>query len=256
MKKLIYSIFALIFSVTMFAQTAGILTVTYTTNGTSSKNANAVYITNSAGALVNTMMYRTSNGNSSCQDMTTYWSKIGSSWSTSASKLLTTADAVTGATVSSSSPLLPNPPTYYWGKLASISSVTDGTYTVNFETANYSASNRRYTSGTFVKGPNPSTVNLTTVTGFTSPVLTWTPANTALKDVEIQKIYSLYPTQAVSSIYVSGLDIEGIDICSLSAQILKHSIEQRVNISGLPKGAYLAVIYSKAGMVVKKFQKI
>lgn len=256
MKKLILPLFALIFTAGVFGQTAGTLTVTFTPNGTSSKNANALYITNSAGTLVNTMMYRTSNGNSSCLEMTTYWSKIGSSWSTSASKLLTTADAVTGATVTSSSPLLPNPPVYYWGKLASISSVADGTYTVNFETANYSASNRRYTSATFVKGPNPSTLNLATVTGFTSPTITWTPVNTAINNVEMEKFYSLYPTQAAASIYVSGLDIEGIDICSLNGKILMHANEQSMNVSQLPKGAYLAVVYTKTGTVVKKFQKI
>jgi hypothetical protein len=73
----------------------------------------------------------------------------------------------------------------------------------------------------------------------------------------MEKRYTLYPSPAVSSIYVSGLDIERIDICSLSAKILIHTNEQKVNISKLPKGAYLAVVYTKSGnSIVKKFQKM
>ena len=109
-----------------------------------------------------------------------------------------------------------------------------------------------------VKKPIIQFINTTgtATTNFTTVSIAWAPVNTAINDVEMDKYYSLYPSPAVSSIYVSGLDIEGIDICSVSGKILMHSNVQNVSISALPKGVYLAVVYTKAGTVVKKFQKI
>ena len=126
MKLIIISTFILAFGLLLNAQnqapeatvTNGTLTVTFSTNNTSTYAA-AIYLTNSAGSLVNTMLYRTSNGDGSASDMTTYWSKIGSSWSTSAAKLLTTTDAVTGATATTAY----TAKQLFWGKTASISTV-------------------------------------------------------------------------------------------------------------------------------------
>lgn len=42
----------------------------------------------------------------------------------------------------------------------------------------------------------------------------------------------------------------------LLLKILLNSKEQNVNISSLPKGIYIAVIYAKSGTSVKKIQKI
>ena len=83
MKQIILSFFFFAFALMANAQTAGTLTVTFSTSSTNTY-AMAIYVTNSAGSLVNTMLYRTSNGDNSARDMTTFWSKIGSAWSTSA----------------------------------------------------------------------------------------------------------------------------------------------------------------------------
>lgn len=260
MKKTLLSLFVLASLLSLNAQnqapeattaTAGTLTVTFSTNNTN-KYAAAIYITNSTGALVNTMLYRTSNGDNSAKDMSTYWSKIGSSWSTSAAKLLTNADAVTGATASS--PYTAQK--VYWGKNVSISTAADGTYTVNFEMANYSPVNRRYTSGTFVKGTTASSTTLTDVTGFSAITIAWTPVNTAIDNVEFSKLYNVYPNPAVSTVYAAGNDIKEVQICTLAGKILLSSKVQQVNISKLAKGFYLAVIYAKDGMVVKKIEKL
>jgi hypothetical protein len=234
--------------------TAGTLTVAFSTNSTNTY-ALAIYITNSSNALVNTMLYRTKNGDSSAADMTTFWSKIGSSWSTSATKLMTNTDldATSGATATTAY----TAKSLYWGKNTSISSIADGSYTVNFEMANYTGSiSRRYTSGVFTKGSAAQTVTVPNVTGFTGMTLTWTPVSAGIENVEFSKLYNVYPNPAISSIYASGNDIEEVQICSLTGKILLTSKLQNVNISTLPKGAYLAVIYAKDGMVVKKIEKL
>lgn len=229
--------------------TDGTLSVKFSTNQTATYSL-AIFITNSTGALVNTMLYRTSNGKSSAQDMSTFWSKIGSSWSTSSTKLLTTADldATSGATTSSAY----TNKTIYWGKNAS--TVADGTYTVNFEMANYEPVNRRYTSGTFVKGATASTSTLTTIKGFTAPVITWTPNTTAINEVKASQ-YKCYPNPTKSTVYITGFDIQTVELLTLNGTSIFTTSEQKLNLSGLPKGIYLAKLSTSDGVFIKKIEK-
>jgi len=230
--------------------TAGTLTVTFSTSSTNTF-AIAVYITNSTGSLVNTMLYRTSNGDGSAQDMSTFWSKIGSSWSTSPTKLLTTTDAVTGATTSTAY----TAKALYWGKTSSISTVSDGTYTVNFEMANYSPVSRRYTSGTFVKGTNAATTSAPNATGFSNISIQWQPVNTGIDNIELSTLYSIYPNPAISSVYVNGPDIQSVDVFTLEGKRIFSSNQQKLNIAALKKGTYMLSINTGKGNVSKKLIK-
>jgi hypothetical protein len=241
--------------------TSGKLTVNFSMNNAGGsygkEEAIAVFITNSSSVLVNTLYYRTTNGNSSAQDLTTWWSKIGSSFNKSNTtnlKILT--DANTGATTTS---YLTNQ-VAYWGNNAAatsaVSATADGTYTVNFEVVNASgASARKYYSGTFVKGPIAANSTVTATVGFSGITISWVPVTTVINDVELEKLYNVYPNPAISSIYVSGTDIKDVEICSLTGRSILISKEQNVNVSSLPKGMYLAVVRSKTGTIVKKIEK-
>jgi hypothetical protein len=235
--------------------TAGKLVVAFLTNAGSSNGtamAMSIYITDSSGKLVNTLLYRTSNGDSSAKDMSSWWTAIGSAWNST--KTLVTSDAITGATRGSG--MYYTNQIVYWGNNYNVSNVADGTYTVNFECANFSSVSRRYYSGTFVKGPNASNSTVTASLGFSGISITWTPVNTAIEDVEFSKLYKVYPNPAITSIYASGNDIKLVQICSLKGKILLTSKEQNINLTSLTKGFYLAVIYTEVGMVVKKFEKL
>ena len=264
MKKLILPLLAFILSITMVAQeqvpsatfgTAGKLTVKWqilTSPGTDTYLA--VYITNSSNQLVNTLSYQ--YGSAEAAQLTTFYSLIGSKYSTASFKFVGSPDGTTGATFTGTIAQK----TVYWGNsatmAASVAALADGNYNVAFEIVRRN-NLRNYYTVTFAKGPATSTPTIPAMSYFSGVTVSWVPANTAVQNVELQKLYSLYPTQAVSSIYVSGSDIEGMDICSLNGKILLHGNEQQMNISQLPKGAYLAVVYTKSGnMVVKKFQKI
>ncbi len=263
MKKSILSFVLLVCSYSLFSQTAGTLTVTYSTKTISNQTeyADAIYITNSSAALVNTLVYQTSNGNSSASSyLTVWWNLIGKSISTTTTKFVGATDGITGATVKSSAWVTGK--NVYWGKTTSVASVPDGTYTVNFiivEATSGGSSvqgNLKY-SGTFVKGATASgSIAVTGAIGFANMSLAWAPVNTAINEVEMDKLYSVYPNPAVSSIYVSGSDVKEVEICSLAGQSLLLSNEQHVNISSLPKGHYLAVIRAKTGTVVKKIIKL
>ena len=164
MKKLITPFLAFVFAIALNAQTnspevttatAGKLAVTFSTNAGSSNGtamALAIYITDSSGKLVNTLLYRTSNGDSIAKDMTTWWSAIGSAWSVANTKI--TTDAISGATRGSG--MYYTNQIVYWGNTYNVSNVADGTYKVNFECANYSGVSRKYYSGTFVKASTVS----------------------------------------------------------------------------------------------------
>ena len=267
MKKLILPIIALFFSATIFAQTAGILTVTYSTKAFSASQNTTVYtiyITNSTGTtLVNTLAFRASNNNT-VPTLTPWRTLIGSLNSISTTSIpssvlyVGSVDGISGATITT----WYTGQKVYWGRTNSVASVADGSYKVTFIIEEYTGQGNSLQkstySGTFVKGSAASSPTVTASLDFYNLSVAWVPAtSTGINDVEKDKLYSLYPNPAVSSIYVSGLDIESIDICSLSAKILLHSNEQNVNISRLPKGVYLAVVYTKSsGLVVKKFQKM
>ena len=262
MKKNLLPFVLLVSSFSLFSQTAGTLTVTYSTKTISSQTeyADAIYITNSSAALVNTLVYQTSNSNSSASSyLTVWWNLIGKTMTTTTTKFIGTTDGVTGATVKSSAWVTGK--NVYWGRTASVASDPDGTYTVNFiivEATSGGSSvqgNIKY-SGTFVKGPAVSNAAVTATIGFSNISLAWAPVNTAINEVEMEKLYSVYPNPAVSSIFVSGCDVKEVEICSLGGQSLMVSNQQHVNISSLPKGNYLAVIRAKTGTVVKKIIKL
>ena len=260
MRKIVTSLFLCVL-LSMSAQnqapeataTDGTLTVTFSTNATSEYSL-AVFVTNSSGGLVNTMIYRTSNGKNSAQDMSTFWSKIGSSWGTAASKLLTNADldATSGATASSAY----TAKSLYWGKTVSLSSVVDGTYTVNFEMANYSGTvSRRYTSGTFVKGSANSSSTVSTIVGFSNMTISWVPKSTGLNEIKLSNLYSVYPNPTKSDIYVNGPDVRSVTIYNLAGKQLLKAIVPNLNLSKLPAGTYLAEIETGRGTVTKKIVK-
>jgi len=145
---------------------------------------------------------------------------------------------------------------WYIGYLRS-SSDTPRAVKRNFEMANYSSStvSRRYTSGTFIKGTTVSTSTLTTIVGFTAPVITWTPNNTAIDEVKANQ-YSVYPNPTRSTVYVSGFDIKGIDVLTLNGKYIFSTNNQRMDLSALPKGVYLAKLTTNAGVFFKKIEKL
>lgn len=259
MRKAILPLVLLLCSFSLFSQTAGTLTVTYSTKTITSQTYSvfAIYVTNSSAALVNTLAYKTSNGDSSASgELATWWTLIGKSLT--GAKFIGTVDGISGATTSNTWYTSQN---VYWGKTTSVATVPDGTYTVNFIIAEASSGgsskqgNIKY-SGTFVKGTGAS--GPTTVTGssgFYNLSIRWAPVSTAINDVEMDKYYSVYPNPAVSSIFVSGSDVKQVEICSLAGQSLIVSNQQQVNISSLPKGNYLAIIRANNGTIVKKIQK-
>jgi len=222
--------------------TAGTLTVTSTVSY-SSPYYYAVWLNNPGGTFLRTLtMYGST---------TKYYSDLVH-WNSDSNTNKT--NAVTGATKSSSSPYTS---TWNGTDQANSTQVADGDYTVRIEMSSESyGTNSKYITATFSKGPNAQTLTPTNVSPILNISIKWLPVNTAINNVEMDKLYSVYPNPAISSIFVSGSNIKGVDICSLSGEMILNSKEQSKNLSTLTKGVYLAVIYTKSGTVVKKIEKL
>jgi len=223
--------------------TAGTLSVTTTTSSTGGsyapKNIMAVWIVNNSGVFVKSLLVYAATRQ---QHLYTWIA------STSTKNKV---DAITGSTQTSHGTR-----TCSWnGKDVNGVDAPDGTYTLKMELTDKN-SQGNVGSFDFVKGSSYQTLTPANVASFSNNTITWTPVNSAINDVEIEKLYSVYPNPAISSIYVTGSDVEEVQICSLSGRSLLTSNIQKINISKLPKGSYLAVVRAKAGTVVKKIVKL
>ncbi|MEI8272333.1 MAG: DUF2271 domain-containing protein [Paludibacter sp.] len=243
MKKYILFSFLLFVLVSMNAQnTSGLLTVTATTStvyGTyAPKNVVAMWIQDSSGKFVKTMLILANARKAHLTNWVTA-TPVGNS-----------IDAITGATQSSHGT---RACTWKATDLAGVV-VPDGTYTVIMEMTESNTGSKLGTF-TFVKGPNGVTLTPANILSFGNISIQWAPTIAGLEDVKLASLYNVYPNPANSSIFVNGIDINEVEIFSLSAKSLLKTKDQSINISSLARGTYLVQIQSKLGMVVKKLVK-
>ncbi|MFT3754217.1 MAG: DUF2271 domain-containing protein [Paludibacter sp.] len=163
-------------------------------------------------------------------------------------------NAVTGATRSATATYAST-----WNGMDQANSaiVADGIYPVKIEMTSESyGTNSKYINTSFTKGPVSQTVTPAVVSPISAVSLTWAPVSTGVETVEYAKLYNIYPNPAISSVSAVGNGVNGLQICTLTGQILLSTNQPQLNISKLPKGYYLVVIYAKEGLVVKKLEKL
>jgi len=239
----------LLVSVTLNAQTSGVLTVSTTTktyNGQyAPKNIMAIWIEDSSGAFVKTLLAYTSN--------TKYRSYL-SNWKSATSSTYNTVDATTGATRSSHGTR-----SCTWnGTNTSGTLVADGTYTVKMEMTESNATGK-IGSFTFTKGSSATTVTPSSITGFSDITIKWTPSTTSVGDEQLKKNISVYPNPASDGFYVYGLDGTAVlKIFDLNGDLwLNKEVvnNQYVTISSLYQGIYLLQFDTGDEKVVRKIVK-
>ena len=210
----------------LLSGTNGTLSLSTTTASPSVVKANqnvlAFWIEDSAGKLINTMRYNTSNSMSDYTDLQEWAAHVGK-WVNSTANpnpnpnLMINADATTGATLTGGymSPGIPGTPrTAYWGKTVSLASVPDDVYTVKLEMANglggTGLCGYAIDTYTFTKGPAACSavlqssiihknIDLTNSTYtiaspsncFNNTTITWVPVPTALDKVAYDNLFSV-----------------------------------------------------------------
>lgn len=227
----------------MSAQTQGTLTVTTTTSSTGGEyapsNIVAVWVVNSNGQFVKTLLRY---ANARIQYLT--------NWNASTSTR-NVVDAITGSTQNSHASR-----TSTWnGTNVSGVVVADGVYTLKMELTDKNSTGNLGTF-TFTKGPAAQTLTPANVPSFSNISIRWVPsAPTDLPDVELSELYSVYPNPTNSTIFVSGPEIQEIEVYTISGKRILKTKLQTVNISTIPKGNYLVKVYSGKGEFIKKVTK-
>lgn len=224
------------------ANTDGTLTVTANV-GYSSPYYFAVWIKGTTGTFLRTITMYGQNSK--------YYKDLGHWNSESGANKV---NAVTGATKSTASAY-----TSTWnGKdQANTTTVPDGNYTVSIEMSSESyGTNSKYITTTFTKGPAVVTLTPTAVSPISNVSIQWVPSSTAINNIELSKLYSVYPNPTRSTVYINGFDIEAIEVYALNGKLIFVTNNQKIDLSGLSKGIYLAKITTKAGTFMKKIEKL
>ena len=249
MKKILLPI-CLIVSLSILAQlpaasetqvaTAGTLNVTVTTAGAGGKyapkNVMAIWVVNSSGAFVKTLM---GFGASEKAYLT--------NWKT-ATPTYNIVDAISGATKTTHGVR-----TCSWnGTNVTKTVVDDGTYTLKMELTDKSSTGN-VGSFSFNKSNVAQTLTPSNVPSFSSISIQWVPTSTAvINQKDENSIYRIYPNPAKESIFVNGYDIESIDIIDAEGRTLFNSNIQRINVSNLISGVYFARINTKNKSITQK----
>ncbi len=223
------------------ANTDGTLTVSATVAYTSAYFY-AVWIKNPDGSFLRTL---TMYGND-----TQYYSDLVN-WTANTAK--NKVNATTGATKTAAGTI-----TSTWNakNQANSTIVADGTYSVCIEmTSKAYGTASKYTTSTFTKGTAAQTVTGTAVTPISNISIKWAPNNTAVDVVKANQ-YSVCPNPTRSTVFISGFDIKEIEILTLSGKFIFSTSNQRMDLSALPKGVYLAKLTTDAGVFFKKIEKI
>ncbi|MDO9152680.1 MAG: DUF2271 domain-containing protein [Paludibacter sp.] len=252
MKKLILPILFLAFTLTVEAQnaipetpyntTSGTLTITATTvtygGEYAPKHYLAVWVVNSSGAFVKTLMAY--YGGKYVSDLT-YWN--------AATPTRNIVDAITGATLNTHATR-----TATWnGTNASGVLQVDGNYTVKLEMTEKATG--KLTSYQFAKGATDETLIPVNIVGFSNISIKWVPTNTALNQIDTDNQYSVYPNPTKGTAFISGFDIQEIELLTISGKSIFTTKDQKIDLTRLPKGIYLAKLNTKTGTYMKKIEK-
>ena len=130
----------------------------------------------------------------------------------------------------------------------------DGNYTVKLEMTENEGTGKLATFQ-FTKGTASQALTPTDVSGFSGISIKWTPTNTAIQNIELATLYSIYPNPATSTVFVNGPDIQSIDVFTLEGKRIFSSNLQKLNLNALTKGTYLLNINTGKGIVSKKLIK-
>jgi len=256
MKKLLLDlssiILAVFFSASVFAQTAGTLTVTFTPVAHSpgysgTKNYLAVWIQDNTAKFVKTKL--TSNKGQQTDHLPT-WCKSASAGATTncTSTLCNTTDATTGATQAN---FVVH--TVIWdGKnvsgTANGTTVADGVITVKIEeTWNHGTTGTAVKTYTFTKGPNPDHQMPANDANFTGVMLDWKPASgTGVIDISANSGISIYPNPSTGIFNVDFMEATNIKVVNtLGIVVYDEKVEQSgngtksIDLSNFANGIYM-----------------
>jgi hypothetical protein len=223
--------------------TAGLLTVKFTTSQTTSpayapSHCVACWIVDSNGKFVKTLLAYAAERK-----------QYLVAWKAATTSTYNTTDAVTGATKSSHAAR-----TCTWnGKNSAGADVQDGTYTVKIECTDNNGNAQNLASFNIVK--STSSQSLTpTATRFTAISSVWTPNFTAVDQVTEESV-KIYPDAEQKFLHIQGDGFIEANIYNILGKKLITTTEKKVSLQALPSSTYFVILKFKDGYVSRKFVK-
>jgi hypothetical protein len=242
----------LLLPLTANAQTAGTMTLTFTTTSTggfSPKHLVAVWLENSSAAFVKTKLKQSSADN--LDHLALWTSKSGEN----------VVDAITGATLATHGTLVVN-----WnGTAVDGNLVPDGDYTVWVEMAwaQSLTTGKTFQSYTFTKGPATQHLTPAGNANLLDIKLDWVPSVSSSREVPMDNGVSVYPNPAHGLLYISlGRQETGtsIRIISLTGAVVytdyieeSSPIVKTLDISKFTPGVYFIRVENSAARTFKVF---
>ncbi len=257
MKKSLFNltVFAICFTATLTAQTAGTLTFTFTPVAkspcyTGSRNVIAVWIQTNSGGFIKTKLRNAGSGTS--DHLPTFAVNSGGSSSNCISAACNVVSATSGATRSS---FLAT--TITWdGTDASGTLVSDGIYKVTIEeTWNHGGTSTAVTSYTFNKGPIADNQLPAATANFTGVKLDWIPGVAGLNESNSQNPeISIYPNPTNGILNIDFKKTNTIKVLNTMGMVLfEEKIEnatsgtKNIDLSNFANGIYIINVSNENG---------
>ncbi len=242
----------ILFSVqTIIAGSSGSLSVSVTTqtyNGHyAPANCVAIWVEDNSGNFVKTLLVYAERYRTHLNTWQSSTSEAGSVYNST--------DAITGA-----SPKNHGTRTCSWnGTDFEGNEMADGTYKVWMEMTEDNATGK-YKSISFTKGSSQDVQSLSGVSGFSTASVTWTPdVQTSVTTIKLNSYIKIYPTLS-NGVYTikneSSEEISNIKVATLNGNIVKIAeISNTLDITELPNGVYLVIVYTGSEKSVKRVIK-
>lgn len=228
-KSLIAFALVLFWSVCLFAQTEGTLTVTATTSSAGGnfapRNIVAIWIEDAQGHFVKTLL-------AYAQTRKTHLNTWEAS-TTAAGSPFNTVDAITGATRTSHSER-----TCTWnGKDMNGNLVPDGIYKVRMELTDKNSTGN-FSSFNMTKGTNPESLTPANVPSFASISINWVPLQTSVEDRSAESDFIIFPNPSTGIFNIKGKDIKEILILDAGGAVIGRASSPSVYLGDQPDGIY------------------
>ena len=230
-------------ALSMYAQTSGTLTFSFTTiahtgySGT--KNVLAVWIETNSGQFVRTKLRYAGGGTN--DHLPTWAVNAGGS----ASNCLSASCNISGATTGATLPGAVTKTITWDGTNVSGTQMADGTYKVAIqETWNHGGGTvTRYF--TFVKGPSSDVQSPAADGNFTGMSLAWNPSAAGVEENETEKGVKIYPNPSSSGIFTIEFDhadklkvVNVLGVSVMEEKISSDDSKKSIDLSRFSNGVY------------------
>lgn len=247
MKKIFFLIpVSFLFACMLTAQTAGTLTVSFTTSSAggeySPRNVLAVWIEDDQGSFVKTLLVNANRRETHLNNWQASTNAAGSEFNHT--------DAITGAT---------NPNygarTCSWdGTDISSQLVADGTYILKMELTDKNSTGN-LTEVSFLKGSDPQSITPENAPSFSSIAIDWAFPVTDVQTVISLNEYKVFPNPSTGMIHIRGKNIIETEVCDFTGKrIFKTNISE-IDLGNYPSGIYWFKIRTEEGSFVHKVVK-